>query len=212
MAPIRIGLIGLSTGSKGTSWASSAHLPYLQSEQGKANYQITALCNSSVESAKKSIEHYKLPGNVKAYDSAKELANDKDVDLIVCVVGVERHYELLKPAVEAGKNVFTELPLASNMEQINELVTLANKKGIKTMFGSQGQSAPVVKVLQKLIADGKIGKVLSTSLRGSSNIAGGDSIPTAFKYIIERKAGGNSATIFFLHSESNSSLINGREY
>ncbi|KAI4720248.1 NAD(P)-binding protein [Aureobasidium sp. EXF-10727] len=200
MSPIRVGLIGLSTGSKSTSWASTAHLPYLLSEQGKAHYEIKALCNSSVESAKKSIEHYKLPGDVKAYGSPEELANDKDIDLVVCVVGVEGHYKLLKPAVEAGKNCYTELPLASNMDQIRELVSLADKKGIKTMFGSQGQAAPVVKVLQKVIADGKIGKVLSTQLSGCTNIAGGAKIPAGFKYIIERKAGGNHATIFFLHS------------
>lgn len=201
MAPIRIGLIGLSTGSKGTSWASTAHLPYLLSSQGKAHYEIAALCNSSVESAKKSIEHYKLPGSVKAYDSPKDLANDKDIDLVVCVVGVESHYKLLKPVVEAGKNVYTELPLASNMDQIRELVTLAEEKGVKTMFGSQGQASPIVNVLKKLIADGKVGKVLSTSLKGNVGIAGGDSIPTGFRYIIERKAGGNLATIFFLHSK-----------
>ncbi|THW73642.1 NAD(P)-binding protein [Aureobasidium pullulans] len=200
MSPIRIGLIGLSTNSQGTSWASAAHLPYLLSEQGKAHYEIKALCNSSVESAKKSIEHYKLPGEVKAYDSAQDLANDKDIDLVVCVVGVERHYELLKPAVEAGKNIYTELPLASNLDQIRELVSLAEKKGSKTMFGSQGQASPVVKVIKKLIADGKLGKVLSTSLKGNSGIAGGDAVPTGYKYIVVRKAGGNSATIFFLHS------------
>ncbi|KAI5250304.1 NAD(P)-binding protein [Aureobasidium subglaciale] len=200
MSPIRIGIIGLSTNSEGTSWASAAHLPYLLSEQGKAHYEIKALCNSSVESAKKSIEHYKIPGDVKAYDSAKDLADDKDIDLVVCVVGVERHYELLKPAVEAGKNIYTELPLASNMDQIRELVSLSEKKGIKTMFGSQGQAAPVVKVLQKVIADGKIGKVLSTSLSGCTGIAGGAAIPTGYKYIVQRKAGGNHATIFFLHS------------
>ncbi|CAD0097605.1 unnamed protein product [Aureobasidium mustum] len=199
MSPIRVGLIGLSTGSKSTSWASTAHLPYLLSEQGKAHYEIKALCNSSVESAKKSIEHYKLPGDVKAYDSSADLANDKDIDLVVCIVGVEGHYKLLKPVVEAGKNVYTELPLASNMDQIRELVTLANKKGVKTMFGSQGQSAPVVKVLQKIIADGKIGKVLSTQLSGCTGIGGGAAIPEGFKYIIQRKAGGNHATIFFLH-------------
>ena len=205
MSPIRVGIIGLSTGSKATSWASTAHLPYLLSEQGKKNYQITALCNSSVDSAKKSIEHYKLDGNVKAYDSAKDLAEDKDVDLVVCIVGVEGHYKLLKPVVEAGKNVYTELPLASNMDQIRELVGTANQKGIKTMFGSQGQSAPVVKVVQKLIADGKLGKVLSTSLSGCTGIGGGAKIPAGFKYIIQREAGGNHATIFFLHSKSQSS-------
>ena len=202
MAPIRVGLIGLSTGSQGTSWASTAHLPYLLSDQGKSQYEIAALCNSSVSSAKKSIEHYKLPSTVKAYDSPEKLAQDADIDLVICVVGVEKHYELLKPAVEAGKNIYTELPLASNMQQIRELAVEAEKKGIKTMFGMQGQSSPVVNVVKKLIADGKIGKVLSTTYKGNTGLMGGDSVPEGFRYIVERKAGGNHATIFFLHSKN----------
>jgi hypothetical protein len=44
---------------------------------------------------------------------------------------------------------------------------------------------------------------LSTSLNGCTGIAGGAAIPTHYKYIIERKAGGNHATIFFLHSKFN---------
>jgi len=65
MSPIRIGFIGLSTNSKGTSWASKAHLPYLQSEQGKKHYEIIALCNSSVDSAKKSIKSSIFPSPQK---------------------------------------------------------------------------------------------------------------------------------------------------
>lgn len=55
MAPIRLGIIGLSS-SAVTSWASGAHLPYLLSPRGLAKYKIVALCNSSVESAKSAIK------------------------------------------------------------------------------------------------------------------------------------------------------------
>lgn len=57
--PIRIGIIGLSY----DAWAANAHLPYLQSPK----FQIVAICNSSVESAAKSIKDHKLLGEVKAY-------------------------------------------------------------------------------------------------------------------------------------------------
>ncbi len=60
MAPIRVGFIGL--GAKG--WARGAHLPYLK-DSGK--YAITAICNTSVESAKKVVELYGLPPATKAY-------------------------------------------------------------------------------------------------------------------------------------------------
>lgn len=63
---IRVGVIGLSARAK-TSWASSAHLPYLQASGGK--YVIIALCNSSVSAAESAIEAYNLPASTKAYGS-----------------------------------------------------------------------------------------------------------------------------------------------
>ncbi len=73
---IRVGVIGLSTKAK-TSWASSAHLPYLQASGGK--YVIVALCNSSVTAAQSAIEAYKLPANTKAYGNPQDLAEDSEV-------------------------------------------------------------------------------------------------------------------------------------
>lgn len=76
MPPIRVGIIGLSAGAK-TSWASTAHLPYLQTSRGK--YAIVALCNSSVSAAQSAIKAYGLPDSTKAYGDPKDLASDTEV-------------------------------------------------------------------------------------------------------------------------------------
>ncbi len=60
MAPIRVGLLGLSK----AGWARGAHLPYLQASP---DYEIVAICNSSVESSNESIKLYSLPETTKAY-------------------------------------------------------------------------------------------------------------------------------------------------
>lgn len=68
MSPIRVGLIGLSGAPpdkyQGTAWAASAHLPYLLDSDA---YTLVALCNTSVESAKKAVKMYGLPESVKTY-------------------------------------------------------------------------------------------------------------------------------------------------
>lgn len=74
MAPVRVGIIGLSVK---TTWASAAHLPYLKNGNGK--YEITALCNSSTESAQSAIEFHDLPSTTKAYGNPQDLANDPNV-------------------------------------------------------------------------------------------------------------------------------------
>ena len=76
MAPIRVGFIGLSKSSL-SSWAANAHLPYLIASEGR--YEIKALCNSTVENAKKAIEAFELPSTTKAYGDPQDLANDSEV-------------------------------------------------------------------------------------------------------------------------------------
>jgi predicted dehydrogenase len=61
MSPIRIGFIGLSPGQ----WAANGHLSYLQSANSK--FEIVAVCNSSVESAEKSVKALKLKEGTKTY-------------------------------------------------------------------------------------------------------------------------------------------------
>lgn len=112
MSPIRVGFIGLGKASNPSSpgaWGSLAHLPSLVASP---HYEISAVSNSSFESAKSAIAFHKLPSTTKAYGSAQDLADDPDLDLIICSVKVTHHYDLIKPALLAGKDVFVEWPLA----------------------------------------------------------------------------------------------------
>jgi predicted dehydrogenase len=60
MAPIRVGFIGLSK----SGWAPGAHLPYLTANK---EYEIVAICNSSVQSSQEAIKLYSLPASTAAY-------------------------------------------------------------------------------------------------------------------------------------------------
>lgn len=202
MAPIKIGLVGLSTSSTATNWAVLAHLPYLQSDHGRNLYEIIALCNSSVESARKSVKHFGLAESIKTYGSPEDLAADPDVELVVCVVGVKSHYDVCLPAVKAGKHVYTELPFATNMKQMQELKDEADRVGVRTIMGCQGQAHPAVHLIKRMIAEGKIGKPLNTTVSAVSGFPLDKPLPLSFRMLAERDGGANFATIWFLHSGS----------
>lgn len=196
MSPTRVGVIGLSQSSL-SSWASVAHLPYINASEGK--YEIKALCNSSVESAKKAIDAYNLPSLTKAYGDPQDLANDPEIDLVVCSTRVDKHYKTIKPSVEAGKNVFVEWPLGANVQQAEELTALANKKGVKTIIGLQGRQSPISLKVKDILKSGKIGKVLSSSITASSGSFPPESIPENLTFFYERSVGCNLLTIHFAH-------------
>lgn len=68
MAPIRVGLIGLSGAPadkyEGTNWSYLGHLPYLTKTP---HYEIVALLNSSAESARAAVQKYNLPSETRTY-------------------------------------------------------------------------------------------------------------------------------------------------
>jgi len=198
MAPIRVAIIGLSA-SATTSWASSAHLPYLLSARGREKYTIVALCNSTLNAAKAAIKIYGLSDSTRAYGDPAELAKDPDVDLVVCCTRVDRHHETIRPSINAGKSVMVEWPLAQDMLHITDLVTLAREKSVKTVIGQQGRFAPVILKLQELIREGRIGKVLSSEVRASGGLNNRDVLPEGLKYFLDQAVGGNVLTIGFGH-------------
>lgn len=198
MSPIRTAIIGLS-GSSPSNWAGHAHLPYLLSPEGKAKFQIIALCNSSVDAARRAIESFQLPPETRAYGDPQTLAADPDVQLVVCATRVDKHYETILPSVRQGKSAYVEWPLAQNAALAGELAALAREKGGRTMVGLQGWYAPAVMTVRDLVRSGRIGKVLSSEVRGAGGTNDRTIMPIPLKYFTDRKVGGNTFTIGFGH-------------
>ncbi|MFG2857731.1 Gfo/Idh/MocA family oxidoreductase [Streptomyces mirabilis] len=117
---IRVGVVGLSASG---GWAATAHVPALAGLDG---YELRALSASSAESARAAGEKYAVP---LAFASAEELARSEEVDLVVVTVKVPHHLELIRPALEAGKMVFSEWPLGADLAQAEELADLAHRRG-----------------------------------------------------------------------------------
>lgn len=201
MAPIRIGLIGL-TATRG-AWANQAHLPYLTQSP---HYQIVALANSSVASAEAAITAHALPGVVKAYGSPTDLAMDPDVDMVVVSVNVAKHYALVKPALEAGKMAFVEWPLGSTTAEAEELTALAREKNVKTVVGLQGRQSNLTRTVKGIVESGRLGKVLSSQVISETGAFDAE-VPAKYKYFVDEKVGGTNYSIIFGHCQYHQSCI-----
>ncbi|KAI1469639.1 NAD(P)-binding protein [Daldinia caldariorum] len=197
MAPIRVGLIGLSSSAK-TSWAAQGHLPYLLSPRGKSQYSIVALLNSSVASAEAAREHFSLPSNVKTYGDPHDLASDPDVDLVVCCTRVDTHSLTTGPSLRAGKAVYIEWPLVQDYEEAIALT--GNQRLDNSIIGLQGRVSPIVLKLKEILKSGQIGRVLSSDIRAYGNLLPRDSLPEGLSYFADRKIGGNPITIAYGHT------------
>lgn len=201
MVLIRVALVGLAADAspqvRAGNWGVVAHLkPLLASP----HYELVAVCNSSVESAQKSIDFHGLDASkVKAYGSTKDLAKDPNVDLISVSINVVKHAEATQPLLEAGRNVVVEWPLGTNLEEAEGLTKTAKEKGVRSVVGLQFRADPLLKKVKQMVADGIIGDTRSSVALGCSSILPGDIWIEGGTYFIDMNTGGNEFTIFFGH-------------
>ncbi|MFD4506392.1 Gfo/Idh/MocA family protein [Streptomyces sp. NPDC058457] len=187
--PIGVGIIGL--GAAG-SWAARSHLPALRAVPG---YELRALSTSSKESAKRSGQVHGVP---RAFGSAAELAACDEVDLVVVAVKVPHHRELTRTALDSGKSVLCEWPLGNGLAEAEDMAGQARSRAVPTVVGLQARSHPAVVHARRLVADGYVGEVLSTTVVGSGG-AWGATVGPRDHYVLDAANGATMLTIPFGH-------------
>lgn len=97
----------------------------------------------------------------KAYASVEELLADENIDAVSICVANHAHAEVTIKALEAGKDVLCEKPMATTMEDCEAMVATAKKTGKKLMIGQNQRLAKAHAKAKKLIDEGWIGNVLT---------------------------------------------------
>ena len=114
-------------------------------------------------------------------------------------VNVQGHYDITKPALQAGKDVFVEWPLARNLVEAEELVALAKEKGVRTLVGLQARQNPTILKAKDIVASGKLGRILNSKMHGYGAIAGPQTTQK-YEYTNDIENGANLVTIPFGHA------------
>ena len=96
---------------------------------------------------------------VKLTTSLDAVLNEPEISKVAIAVPAALHYQMAKKALEAGKDVFVEKPLCLDVNQGEELVSLAKQKGKILMVGHLLQYHPCIIELQEMIKKGKLGKL-----------------------------------------------------
>ena len=107
---------------------------------------------------KKRLEQFSQHHQLSTYGSLEDILNDSSVDAVLNLTNPRAHYEISKRALEFGKHVYSEKPLAMSYEHAEELVDLAKKQGLQIVSAPcsvLGKSAKTLAyaVEQKLAGD-----------------------------------------------------------
>ena len=155
---IRIGLLGFGAMGRTHTWAVQ-NLPFFY---GALPFQARTIgvVTTTMEKSTHVAEELSLG---RAYASAEELIADPDVDVIDICTPNDRHFEVLKQAILAGKHVLCEKPLCITVREAEEINALPRRAGQVTgMVFNNRWIAPVLRAKQ-LIDEGRIGRILSFS-------------------------------------------------
>ena len=118
MAITRIGIVG-------TGDISGIYLKNLTEKFSEL--EVIGVCDLVRKKAQRAVKQYKIK---KLYDNMHELFADPEVDIVLNLTRPAEHYGVTRAALEAGKHVYSEKPLAATFELGKELVELAAQKNL----------------------------------------------------------------------------------
>ena len=98
--------------------------------------------------------------SINGINNAEDIINDDSINAVVIATPVFSHYELAKKALVKGKHVLIEKPLAPTVAESEELINLAEQKGLTLMVDHTFLYTGAVQKMKELIDTGAIGTPL----------------------------------------------------
>ncbi|MBC1778342.1 Gfo/Idh/MocA family protein [Listeria booriae] len=173
---LKIGIIGCG------GIANGKHMPSLKSV---SEVEMVAFCDIVEERAVKAKADFG-DANASVYTDYKELLADKTIDVIhVCTPNIS-HAEISIAAMEAGKHVMCEKPMAKSTEEAQSMIDASKKTGKKLTIGYQNRFRKDSQFLQEVCANNELGEIYYAKAKAIRRRA----VPTWGVFLDEEAQGG----------------------
>ena len=142
---IRVGVLGAGT------WARLAHLPGYARDP---RCEVVAIADPQADLAAEVAAEFGIPSTTPNHI---DIIGRDDIDVVDVCTPSQTHFELAWAALEAGKHVLCEKPVAYDFRDTLRAHHLAKSKGLKTKLGFTFRYSPAMQYMKQLIDDGFIG-------------------------------------------------------
>ena len=133
-----VGIIGAG------NFTSSTILPNLNKINADVKYIASSGGLSSTTMAKK----YKIANSTSDYH---QILNDDNIDLVMITTQHHMHAKMAIEAINAGKSVFVEKPLALNESELDDIIEKYNSKDVNVSVGFNRRFAPLAQKMKKAL-------------------------------------------------------------
>ncbi len=143
---VRVGVIGCGS-------VSHSYLPHLSK-----NPHVTLACTCDIlpDRARTQANKFNIPHH---YPHIDEMLSGTAFDLLVNLTDMQEHEHLNKQALEAGKHVWSEKPLANSLAGGKQLLKIANDKNLRIWGAPAMVVSPQFAFMAKTLAAGKLGRL-----------------------------------------------------
>ncbi len=162
--------------------ANGKHLPSLKKLE---QVEMVAFCDIDITKAEKAAKKY---GTLEAavYKNYQQLLKDESIDVVHVLTPNISHAEISIAAMEAGKHVMCEKPMAKTTEEAKLMVETAERTGKKLTIGYNNRFRPDSQHLHNVCKQGDLGEVYYAKAHAIRRRA----VPTWGVFLDEEKQGG----------------------
>ncbi len=177
MGKLRIGIIGCG------GIANGKHMPALAKQSERA--EMVAFCDLIEDRAVEAAKKYGTP-DAKVYVNYKELLADKTIDVVHVCTPNRSHCEITVAALEAGKHVMCEKPMAKTAADARLMLDAAKRTGKKLTIGYQNRCRPDSLLMKRMVDRGDLGEIYFAKAHALRRRA----VPTWGVFLNEYEQGG----------------------
>jgi predicted dehydrogenase len=123
----------------------------------QAGANIVALCD--VDDQRAAQVYRDFPDAKRYTDFRRLLDGEKNIDAVIVATPDHTHATITMAAMERGKHVYCEKPLAHTLYEVRMITEAARKYGVATQLGNQGHSFKAIHEFRECIRSGAIGQV-----------------------------------------------------
>jgi predicted dehydrogenase len=146
LTPVRVAAVGCGY------WGPNV----IRNLDAVAGFELCCICDVDRERLRPVAARYPT---ARSTTRADDIFEDPSIDAVYLSTPVSTHYQLVKRALDSGKHVLVEKPLATTVDQAEALAELAAARGLTLMVGHTFVFSPPVRKVKELLGAGLIGPI-----------------------------------------------------
>ncbi len=148
---VRVGFVGCGV------HARERLLPAVQ----RVGMDLAAICDLDRRLAQRTTRRF---GAFRAYQDARAMIDEMDLDAVLVCGPPELHAEAAETALAAGCHLWTEVPVAPNADEAEEIATIAEEHGRIAQAGLNARFAPAYQRMREIVDDPEFGELRSVEI------------------------------------------------